>query len=291
MTSSRPPPSKSVDLDLTIVSAKHLKNVNWKNGNLKPYVVFWVDPERRLATKSDDSGNTSPVWNERFALPLPLPLHDSFLTLEIFHSKPSDTPKPLVATLRLPLKDLHDLHDSTRLRKFPLSRPSGRPHGKIHLKLGLLGRPQFDYASPNPNPNPNPSPNFVCYRGYTPSPSHSHSHSPSPPPSPYTSYTDSYSGAPPPPPPRPFFDRYAGPSGPSAPLDYSSTYDSKPKAPKMGLGAGLAVGAVAGALGGLALEEGLNYEEDKIAERVENDVTAANVAAARDNYSDYRVDY
>ncbi|KAG4989790.1 hypothetical protein AAZX31_11G231000 [Glycine max] len=121
MASSRPPPSKSVDLDLTIVSAKHLKNVNWKNGDLKPYVVFWVDPERRLATKSDDSGNTSPVWNERFALPLPLPLHDSFLTLEIFHSKPSDTPKPLVATLRLPLKDLHD---STRLRKFPLSRPS-----------------------------------------------------------------------------------------------------------------------------------------------------------------------
>ncbi|XP_047176431.1 tyrosine-protein phosphatase non-receptor type 23-like [Vigna umbellata] len=302
MASSRPPPSKSVDLDLTIVAAKHLKNVNWKNGDLKPYVVFWVDPERRLATKSDDSGNTSPVWNERFALPLPLPLHDSFLTLEIFHSKPSDTLKPLVATLRLPLKDLHDLQDSTRLRKFPLSRPSGRPHGKIHLKLGLLGRPQFqslDYLNPNPNPNPTPNPspnhnnpNFVFYRGY--------SHSPSPPPSPYPSYPsypDSYSssyypgyysGALPPPPPRPFIDRYAGPSGPSAPLDYSTSYDPKPRPSKMGLGAGLAVGAVAGALGGLALEEGLKYEEDKIADRVENDVAAS---IARDDYSDYRVDY
>lgn len=52
----------------------------------------------------------------------------------------------------------------------------------------------------------------------------------------------------------------------------------------MGLGAGFAVGAVAGALGGLALEEGLKYEEEKIAERVENDV-------ARDNYSDYCVEY
>lgn len=50
----------------------------------------------------------------------------------------------------------------------------------------------------------------------------------------------------------------------------------------MGLGTGLAVGAVAGALGGLALEEGLKYEEEKIAERVENDL------AARDDYSDYR---
>ncbi|WVZ08720.1 hypothetical protein V8G54_022066 [Vigna mungo] len=244
MASSRPPPSKSVDLDLTIVAAKHLKNVNWKNGDLKPYVVFWVDPERRLATKSDDSGNTSPVWNERFALPLPLPLHDSFLTLEIFHSKPSDTLKPLVATLRLPLKDLHDLQDSTRLR------------GYSH--------------SPSPPPSPYPS-----YPSYPDSYSSSY-------------YPGYYSGALPPPPPRPFIDRYAGTSGPSAPLDYSTSYDPKPRPSKMGLGAGLAVGAVAGALGGLALEEGLKYEEDKIADRVENDVAAS---IARDDYSDYRVDY
>ncbi|XP_057429628.1 protein SRC2 [Lotus japonicus] len=305
MTSSRPPPSKSVDLDLTIVSAKHLKNVNWKTGDLKPYVVFWVDPDRRLATKSDDSGNTSPVWNERFTLPLSHPITDSFLTLEIFHSKPSDTPKPLVATVRLLLADLHDLHDSSSIRKFTLLRPSGRPHGKIHLKLGLLGRPQpLDYPNPSSNPNPNPNPNcnpsFLYYRGYTPSPSQSQP--PSPYSSSYTSYAaDSYTGGyypgyysgapPPPPPPRPFFDRpggYSGLSGPSAPLDYSSasSYDPKPRGAKMGLGAGLAVGAVAGALGGLALEEGLKYEEDRITERVEN-----GVAAARDDYGDYRADY
>lgn len=73
---------------------------------------------------------------------------------------------------------------------------------------------------------------------------------------------------------------YGGPSGPSAPVDYSP-YEQKPKSGKMGLGTGLAVGAVAGALGGLALEEGLKYEEEKIADRVENDL------AARDDYSDY----
>ncbi|KAI4299445.1 hypothetical protein L6164_032906 [Bauhinia variegata] len=302
MASSRPPPSKPLDLDLTIVSAKHLKNVNWKNGDLKPYVVFWVDPNRRLATKSDDWGSISPVWNERFTLPLPHPLHDSFLTLEIFHSKPSETPKPLVGTLRLPLKDVDELADSTRLRKFTLTRPSGRPQGKIHLKLGLLGRPPPpppatpDYANPNPSmvcylpTNPIPPPSARDYRGFSPSPS--------PPPYSYPSYQDAYSGyyshsgyyssaPPPPPPPRPFFDRpvnYGGPTGPSAPVDYSP-YDQKPRSAKMGLGAGLAAGAVAGALGGLALEEGLKYEEEKVAERVENDL------AARDDYSDYRVDY
>lgn len=50
----------------------------------------------------------------------------------------------------------------------------------------------------------------------------------------------------------------------------------------MGMGTGLAAGAVAGALGGLALGEGLKYEEEKVAERVENDM------ATRDDYSDYR---
>ena len=100
-------------------------------------------------------------------------------------------------------------------------------------------------------------------------------------------YPGYYSGAPPPPPPpRPFIDRpvgYAGPSGPSAPIDYSSAYEQKPKGGgKMGLGAGLAVGAVAGAMGGLALEEGAKYEEEKIAERVES----ASMAA-RDDYGDY----
>ena len=53
----------------------------------------------------------------------------------------------------------------------------------------------------------------------------------------------------------------------------------------MGFGTGMAVGAVAGALGGLALEEGLKYEEEKIAEKVESDI------AGRDDYSDYRADY
>ncbi|EXB58170.1 hypothetical protein L484_026371 [Morus notabilis] len=296
MASSRlPPPSKPLDLDLTIVSAKHLKNVNWRNfGELKPYAVFWLDPDRRLATKSDDSGSTRPVWNERFTLPLTASLHDSFLTLEIFHSKPSDTTKPLVGTLRVPLKDQPDLDDPNRIRTFTLIRPSGRPQGKIRIKLAVRERP----LPPDYHITPPPSyfystapPPTRDYRAYSPSPATS----PSPPPlSPYhySSYHDAYSGyypgyyssAPPPPlHPRPFFDRpvgYGGPSGPSAPVDYSP-YEQKPKSGKMGLGTGLAAGAVAGALGGLALEEGLKYEEEKIADRVENDL------AARDDYSDY----
>ncbi|CAI9767539.1 unnamed protein product [Fraxinus pennsylvanica] len=49
---------------------------------------------------------------------------------------------------------------------------------------------------------------------------------------------------------------------------------------------GLAVGAVAGVLGGLALEEGIKYEEEKIAERVENDM-----ASRDDHYSEFHADF
>ncbi|XP_071929948.1 uncharacterized protein [Coffea arabica] len=312
-TASRPP-SKLCDLDITIVSAKHLKNVSWRNGDLKPYVIFWVDPDRRLATKSDDSGSNRPVWNERFVLPLTLPPQDSLLTLEIFHSKPSETPKPLVGTLRFQLKDLVDSDDSSKLRTFDLRRPSGRPHGKIRLKLALRERPVQDYQVTPPStyyyssapPPPLPHSAARDYRGYSTSPYTIHpapppaAPSPPPPPPPphpyqYSGYSDPYSSyypgyysqqPPPPPLPRPLFDRqssYGGP-GPSAPVDYAP-YDHQKRGAKLGLGAGLAVGAVGGALGGLALEEGLKYEEDKIADRVESDL------AAREDYSDYRVDY
>ncbi|XP_010256631.1 PREDICTED: protein SRC2-like [Nelumbo nucifera] len=311
MATSRPPPPKLLDLDITIVSAKHLKNVNWRNGDLKPYAIFWVDPDRRLATKPDDSGSTRPVWNERFTLSINVPLQDSILNLEIFHSKPSETPKPSVGSLRLPLRDLVDSDDSNRIRTFELRRPSGRPQGKIRIKLAVRERP----APPAPDYHVTPPPSYYYssappppppasrdYRGYSPSPYSTPIPPPALPPAPspapqypYGSYSDPYSGyysgyysqPPPPPPPRPFFDRssnYGGPSGPSAPVDYSS-YDQKPKGSKMGFGTGLAVGAVAGALGGLALEEGIKYEEEKIADRVESDL------ASRDEYSEYRGDY
>ncbi|KAJ4970383.1 hypothetical protein NE237_003482 [Protea cynaroides] len=306
------PPSKPLDLEITIVSAKHLKNVNWRQGDLKPYAIFWVDPDRRFATKPDESGSTRPVWNERFTIPINFPLQDSLLILEIFHSKPSETPKPLVGTLRFPLKDLSESSDSDRIRTLELRRPSGRPHGKIRMKIAIrpppsppaldfhtIPPPSYYYSSAPPPPSSSRD-----YRGYSPSP-YSSPHpppgpvpapvpvpAPSPPPQyPYGNYSDPYPGyysgyyaqPPPPLPPRPFFDRvssFGGPSGPSAP-----SYDQKPKGSKMGLGTGLAVGAVAGALGGLALEEGMKYEEDKIAERVESNL------AARDDYSDYRGDY
>ncbi|KAK6933049.1 C2 domain [Dillenia turbinata] len=311
MATQHPPPppplplpqtTRQLELDITIVSAKHLKNVNWRNGHLKPYAVFWVDPDCRLFTKPDESGSTSPVWNERFTLPINKPLDDpsSLFTLEIFHSKPSDTPKPLVGTLHFPLRNLvhSETEDSSSsdIRKFKLVLPSGRPQGKIKVKTRIRERPLPDYHLAPQHPyyySSAPPPPLPDYRQYSSPPCPYVSAPVSAPVSPfqYTGYSDTHSGyylgyygPSPAPPPRPFFDRpTAGYDGPSAPVDYSG-YEKK-KGGQLEMGSGLAVGAVAGALGGLTLEERMKYEEEKIENRVESDL------ATRDDYSDYRRNY
>ncbi|WOL02020.1 leucine-rich repeat extensin-like protein 5 [Canna indica] len=352
-----PPPASSssprqLDLEVTVVSAKHLKNVNWRNGDLKPYVVAYLDPDRRTATKPDDAGSTRPVWNERLSLALPLPSSEAvlFLTLDVFHSKPSETPKPLVGTARFPLKELLDPEVFTAyasggicsgglvspIRTLELRRPSGRPQGKIRIKLAIREHPcpppehnpthhfpppppssSYYYSSnappfPSPSPPPPPPHSARDYRTFSPPPPSlpPYGHPPPQPhphPSqyPYGSYSDPYSAgyyspssaayysAPPAPAPAPapvplYYERASSYGGPSAPASYSSgfsSYDHKPKGARVGAATGLAVGAVAGALGAIALEEGLKYEEEKIADRVENDFSA------RDDYSDYRADY
>ncbi|KAL3647353.1 hypothetical protein CASFOL_008321 [Castilleja foliolosa] len=304
-TAPRPPP-KFYDLEVTVVSAKHLKNVNWRNGDLKPYVILWVDPDRRQATKPDDSGSSRPVWNERFVFPLNLAPRDCTLTLEVFHSKPSETPKPLVGALQSDLRDIFVESDdpSIRLREFELMRPSGRLHGKIRLKFRLIERPAENYhpAPPSGYYYSSAPPPPMPYRGYSTAPYSSippPSFSPPlpPPPQPYYPYSEPSSGyySPyyaHPPPPRPFSERQSslGGPGPSAPVDYTPYDYHKRNGAKPGVGmvTGLAIGAVAGSLGGLALDESVKYEEEKIAERVENDLAST---ARSDRYGDYRSDY
>ncbi|CAA0809474.1 Calcium-dependent lipid-binding (CaLB domain) family protein [Striga hermonthica] len=288
------PRQKLYDLEVTVISAKHLKNVNWRKGDLKPYAVLWIDPDRRQVTKADDSGSTRPVWNERFVLPLSVPPSDSSLTLEILHSRPSFTSEFLVGTLRVELRDLLVESDGSpvRLRSFELRRPSGRPQGKIRLKLCLIERPAENYQTAPPS--------GYYYSSALPSPyrAYSTSYSSVPPPTsysppltqPYYSYSDQssryYSSyySHPPPPPRPFFERQSslGPD-PSAPVEYTPYDYHKPGAskPGIGVGTGLAVGGVSGALGGLVLEEGVKYEEEK------NEL--ASTTARDDRYAEYRM--
>ncbi|CAN1167036.1 hypothetical protein LINPERPRIM_LOCUS34564 [Linum perenne] len=298
--------NKPLDLEITIVSAKHLKNVNWRNGDLKPYATIYLDnSDHRLATHADDSGSTRPVWNERFTLPVTRPITDSVLTLEILHSRPSETPKPFVGAVKIPLSQILDSDDPpSTIRGLELFRPSGRPQGKVRVKLALKERPM-----PPPPPMPAPPPPQQVH-DYHNAPSYSHYYAAAPPPPPVPrdyrelasqpySYPDQYgyySGYYPPQPPlpsRPLYNRATSyniqQSGPSAPVDASiPPYDHKPPPsvslpkPSSDYGGpsapvdysspyGNTKGSAAelnASMGGLNLEEtGSNYEKEKAPER------------------------
>ncbi|KAJ4895411.1 Calcium-dependent lipid-binding (CaLB domain) family protein [Raphanus sativus] len=215
--------SEPLDLIVTVVSAKHLKNVNWRNGDLKPYVVLYLDPDHRLSTRSDDS--TKPVWNERITLPLTRSVHESVLSIEILHSNSPDLAKSLAGSVRFPLVRLVDSEGAMtfpeKINSLELFRPSGRTQGKIRLKLEIKKRPiqpqNYPYAPQgnsyySPAPIASPAPHRD-YRDFSPSL--------------YPFPDDYYSRfyyPPPPPPPRAMYDRasnYSLPSVPSAPVDHN----------------------------------------------------------------------
>ncbi|XP_062207484.1 extensin-like [Phragmites australis] len=288
---SMPPPPKALDLEVTIVSGKHLKNVNWRRGDLRAYVIAYLDPSRRAATRPDDAGGCKPAWNERLVVPLPphLSPHDPslLLSLDVFHSKPSDSPKPLVGSARSPLRDLllptnpNPSRDSpaSALVTLPLLRPSGRPQGKLRIRVAIRER-----SPPPPEPQ-YPPPSSAPYY-FPPPPPPTYSAPPQYGSDPYYRPSGYYSAPPPPP-----QSEYTG--GPSAPMEYSRQYEQRGRSGvgsgsgRYGVGTGLAVGAVAGALGGLAIEEGATPKEEKAAGRVEEKVAPTR----RDDYSEYRGEY
>lgn len=274
------------ELEVKIQSARDLKNINWKYGTLKPYAVVWIDPKNKSSTKVDPEGDTSPYWDETLVIPFSSPIEDATLHIDVVHVVDADEDtKPLIGSARLRLSEVVDdvgLGESSQ-RTLQLKRPSGRPQGKVEVKV-TVREPRYRtsdsyYAPPYGVPPPGTARDFSA-----------------PPPPPYAA---PYSA-----PPNPYYST-APPSGYpyggyNAPAPYGQSNYGQPsygqasygqpaygdqayygqpeekKKSKYGMGTGLAVGAVAGVLGGLAIGEGVDYLEDKIAEdaaeRVEDDL-------------------
>jgi len=262
------------EVEVTITSAKDLKNVNWRHGPIKPYAVVWVDPKSKVSTKVDDEGDTCPYWNQTLVIPLYAPIEDSTLYIDIVHANAAEDTKPLIGSARLPLRDVVDeVGLSERLqRKLDLKRPSGRPHGKIDIKVAVreprYRAPDPYYAPPYGVPPP-------ASRDYPAQPYYGSSYGQPPAPAPYAAAPPSgypYSA---PPYGQPGYGQPAYGQGGNGQPSYGQEFKEEKKS-KYGMGTGLAVGAVAGVLGGLALGEGIDYVEDKIAddaaEKAEDDL-------------------
>ncbi|XP_027154035.1 uncharacterized protein LOC113753953 [Coffea eugenioides] len=266
------------EVEVAITSAKDLKNVNWRHGPLKPYAVVWVDPKAKCSTRVDDEGDTSPYWEETLVIPFDSPIEDSTLHIDVVHAKAAEDTKPLIGSARLRLIDVVDEAGLGRRveRKLELKRPSGRPHGKLQVQVSVREPPR--YRAPDPYYAPPygvPQPGSRDYAA-----PHPYGNSPygAPPASAYAAPPAGYPySAPPAAPPPSYGQPSYGQPAYGQPSYGQPVYGEEKKKSKFGgMGTGLAVGAVAGALGGLALAEGIDYAKDKIAddaaEKVEEDL-------------------
>ncbi|PKA58797.1 hypothetical protein AXF42_Ash000890 [Apostasia shenzhenica] len=278
------------ELELTIRSARDLKNVNWRNGDLRSYAVAWVDPSAKCSTKVDVDNDTNPVWDEKLTIPLPpsLSLRDATLFIDVVHANAGEDTKPLIGSARLSLNEVVDEAGiGVKLDKtLKLKRPSGRPHGKLDVRVAV--KEPARYYAPPPTAaaygQPYGSRDYGAggYRdpyGYAPQAGYPYG---GPPPQAGYSYN-----APPPTAAPPAGYPYSAPPAGAPPAGYAyggqqPAYGqtavpagASGKKSKFGMGTGLAVGAAAGVLGGLALAEGADYLEDKfedhVADKVEDD--------------------
>ncbi|KAF7078067.1 hypothetical protein CFC21_082549 [Triticum aestivum] len=284
------------EVEVTVGSARDLKNVNWRNGDLQPYAVLWVDDGPKCSSRVDVDNGESPEWDEKLTVPLPpsaARLEDAVLHIDVVHAGAAEGTKPLVGSARLPLRDVLDDAGlgGRALRSLRLKRPSGRPQGRLDVRVAVREAARYydpAYTPPaygqsqsqSRDPYAAPAPYGSGGYGYGQQQQQPYAAPPS-------GYPAAY-GAAAPPQPAGYPAAYGGGAQPAygaaapAPAYGSGGYgsgsvsDPAQKKKGMGMGAGLAVGAAAGVLGGLALAEGASYLEDKFeddaAEKVEDDL-------------------
>jgi len=264
------------EVEVKLLSAKNLKNVNWRYGPNLPYAVVWVDPGQKRSTNVDKSGDTQPNWNEKLITPMPpsTPINNCFVFIDVLHLETNNKPPLIIGSAQLPLNDIKidDLSGVNRTLK--LKRPSGRPQGTVDVKVIIKN---LAYHAPYGVP-PHAHHPYGSPYGAQPAPGAGLT----------VTYGNPYNAAPPPPAGYGYpvaAPTYVAASRPpvcypaSAPYAYGQSIQQGTQQGEsekgsqfgfgtglaVGAGAGLAVGVVVGGVGALALGK------DKEAEKVEKD--------------------
>ncbi|KAF0898437.1 hypothetical protein E2562_007273 [Oryza meyeriana var. granulata] len=283
------------EVEVTVSSARDLKNVNWRHGDLKPYAVLWIDDGAKCSTRVDLDNGENPTWDDKVTVPLPpsTRLDDAVLYIDVVHANAAEGVKPLVGSARLPLRDvLDDAGIGARVsRSLRLKRPSGRPQGRLEVRLAVREAARYYDPSPYPAPYGQPAgsrdpyaapPPSYASAGYGSGGQYPYGHGGG-----YGSGGGGYAA-----PPAGYPSAYGAPPQPAygAPAGGPVVVEEAKKKNKMGMGTGLAVGATAGVLGGLALAGGASYLEDKfeegVAEKVEDDLARDDDYAGGGGYDD-----
>lgn len=111
--------------------------------SMKTYAVAWIDPERKLTTRVDQSGLTGPVWNDKFVFRVDdkfLNDEESTIMIEIYAA--AWIKDALIGSVRVLVShlfgSLYNNSSSTRYVALQVRRPSGRPQGILNMGITLL---------------------------------------------------------------------------------------------------------------------------------------------------------
>ena len=259
------------EVEVKLLSAKNLKNVNWRNGPNLPYVVVWVDPAQKRSTNVDNSGDTQPNWNEKLITPMPpsTSINNCIVFIDVLHLESNNKPPLIIGSTQLPLNGIK-IDDLSGVNcTLMLKRPSGRPQGTVDVKVIIKN---LAYHTPYGVP-PYGSP-YCAAPGASLSVTYGNPYNVAPPPPvgyDYPIAAPTYVAA-----SRPRVGYPAAPA--SAPYAYGQSIQQgtqqgeSEKSSQFGLGTGLAVGAGAGLAVGVVVGGvgALALGKDKEAEKVEN---------------------
>lgn len=164
-------------LDLKIISAKGLKNVNlFAKMNVFAMASLSSDPSSKKQTPVDKEGGENPTWNSSMEFSIPTS-NPSNLFLHIQLKCRSFLCHCLVGDVHIPVKDLLLLADGkpAHFVSYQVRKPSGKPQGVLSLSYKLWDRvalpgPGSDQPMPDYHPSMGPVPSGggygpSCYGG------------------------------------------------------------------------------------------------------------------------------
>ncbi|PIN19965.1 hypothetical protein CDL12_07356 [Handroanthus impetiginosus] len=144
--SAPPPPSTPLQLlEISLISAQDLAPIS---KSMRTYAVAWINPTRKLTTRTDQHGHTHPTWNDKFTFRVDnktLFSEDAAITIEIYMV--SWFRDVLIGTVRVLISDLlspptgiplQNLPKNMRFIALQVRRPSGTPQGILNMGVALL---------------------------------------------------------------------------------------------------------------------------------------------------------
>lgn len=132
-------------LELTIIAAEGLKNVNLLSKKINPYAIAWIDPLVKKFTQTLQNSGRDPIWNETLCLPLQTQLLNNpsaALIIQVLSAAPLKT--KIVGTTTLMLNEIRRIcsvtdRDEQETLALQLWRPSGRAYGILKVSFKLMG--------------------------------------------------------------------------------------------------------------------------------------------------------